>query len=171
MVQSPSWAADWLAASQEIPRISRNPKVHYRTHKYALTLLVLNKASSVFFIKNKEEFSTRIGSPGSSLLQVPMQQDSLWKALVTWIRHCTLLWARKKINTLIPCFFMIQLNIIQSTRLQLDPSLRNFQLIYCSNFSFLSISPLHTSQFHGHIHTSWRGMPIELLNISVLAFL
>jgi len=28
MVQSPSWAADWFAASQEIPRISRNPKVH-----------------------------------------------------------------------------------------------------------------------------------------------
>ena len=33
MVQSPSWAADWFAASQEIPRISRNPKVHYRIHK------------------------------------------------------------------------------------------------------------------------------------------
>ena len=27
MVQSPSWAANWFAASQEIPRISRNPKV------------------------------------------------------------------------------------------------------------------------------------------------
>ena len=26
MVQSPSWAADWLAASQEIPRISWNPE-------------------------------------------------------------------------------------------------------------------------------------------------
>jgi len=25
--------ANWFAASQEIPRISRNPKVHYRTHK------------------------------------------------------------------------------------------------------------------------------------------
>ena len=32
MVQSPSWEANWFAASQEIPRISRNPKVHYRTH-------------------------------------------------------------------------------------------------------------------------------------------
>ena len=33
MVQSPSWEAKWFTASQEIPRISRNPKVHYRTHK------------------------------------------------------------------------------------------------------------------------------------------
>ena len=32
MVQSPSWEANWFAASQEIPPISRNPKVHYRTH-------------------------------------------------------------------------------------------------------------------------------------------
>jgi hypothetical protein len=33
MVQSPSWAANWFVDSQEIPRISRNRKVHYRTHK------------------------------------------------------------------------------------------------------------------------------------------
>jgi len=33
MVQSPSWEANWFAASQEIPCISRNLKVHYRTHK------------------------------------------------------------------------------------------------------------------------------------------
>ena len=32
-MQSPSWEANWFAASQEIPLISRNPKVHYRTHK------------------------------------------------------------------------------------------------------------------------------------------
>ena len=36
MVQSPSWEANWFAASQEIPRNSRNPKVHYRTHKYPI---------------------------------------------------------------------------------------------------------------------------------------
>ena len=30
---SPSWEANWFAASQEIPRISRNPNVHYSTHK------------------------------------------------------------------------------------------------------------------------------------------
>jgi len=33
MVQSLSWETNWFAASQEIARISRNPKVHYRTHK------------------------------------------------------------------------------------------------------------------------------------------
>ena len=31
MVQSPSWEANRFEASQEIPRISRNLKVHYRT--------------------------------------------------------------------------------------------------------------------------------------------
>jgi len=29
MVQSPSWEANWFAASQEIPRILWNPNVHY----------------------------------------------------------------------------------------------------------------------------------------------
>ena len=33
MVQSPFWAANWFASSQDIPRISQNPKVHYSTHK------------------------------------------------------------------------------------------------------------------------------------------
>ena len=33
MVQSLSWEANWFAASQEIHRISWNPKVHYSTHK------------------------------------------------------------------------------------------------------------------------------------------
>jgi len=33
MEQSPSWEADRFSASQEIPRISLNPKVHYHIYK------------------------------------------------------------------------------------------------------------------------------------------
>ena len=43
MVQSPSWEANWFAASQEIPRISRNPKVHYRTHKHPPPVPILGQ--------------------------------------------------------------------------------------------------------------------------------
>ena len=47
MVQSPSWEANWFAASQEIPRISRNPKVHYRTHKHPPTVSILCQPNPV----------------------------------------------------------------------------------------------------------------------------
>ena len=47
MVQSPSWAANWFAASQEIPRISRNPKVHYRTHKRAPPVPILGQPNPI----------------------------------------------------------------------------------------------------------------------------
>ena len=47
MVQSPSWAADWLAASQEIPRILRNPKIHYRTHKRTPPVPILGQPNQV----------------------------------------------------------------------------------------------------------------------------
>jgi len=43
MVQSPSWAANWFPASQEIPRISRNPKVHHRTHKRTPPVPILGR--------------------------------------------------------------------------------------------------------------------------------
>ena len=47
MVQSPSWEAKWFAASQEIPRISRNPKVHYRIHKHPPPVSILGQPNPV----------------------------------------------------------------------------------------------------------------------------
>ena len=50
MVQSPSWEANWFAASQEIPRISRNPKVHYRTHKRPSPVSILGQPNPVHIL-------------------------------------------------------------------------------------------------------------------------
>jgi len=47
MVQSPSWAANWFAVSQEIPRISQNPKVHYRTHRCPPPVCILGQPNPV----------------------------------------------------------------------------------------------------------------------------
>ena len=46
-VHSPSWEANWFAASQEIPRISRNPMVHYRTHKRPPPVSILGQPNPV----------------------------------------------------------------------------------------------------------------------------
>ena len=47
MVQSPSRKANWFAASQEIPLISRNPKVHYRTHKRPSPVSILGQLNPI----------------------------------------------------------------------------------------------------------------------------
>jgi len=47
MVQSPSWEANWFAASQEIPHISQNPKVHYCTHKRPPPVSILGQTNPV----------------------------------------------------------------------------------------------------------------------------
>jgi hypothetical protein len=43
MEQSPSWKADWFAASQEIPPILWNPKVPHRTHKRPPPIPILSQ--------------------------------------------------------------------------------------------------------------------------------
>ena len=47
MQQSPSWEANRSSASQEIPSILRNPKVHHRTHKSPLPVTTLSHNNPV----------------------------------------------------------------------------------------------------------------------------
>ena len=47
MVQSPSWEANWFAASQEIPHVSWNPKVHYCTYKCPPPVSILGQPNPV----------------------------------------------------------------------------------------------------------------------------
>ena len=74
-VQSPSWAANWFTASQEIPRISRNPKVHYPTHKRPPPVSILGQPNPVHIpTSHLLEIHPNIIHPST-----PRSTDNRWK--------------------------------------------------------------------------------------------
>ena len=86
--------ANWFAASQEIPRISWNPKVHYRTHKRPPPVSILGQPNPVHIpTYHLLEIHTNIihqstpRSPQWSLsLRFP-HQDHIHPPLLTHTRH------------------------------------------------------------------------------------
>jgi len=94
MVQGPSWEANWFAASQEIPRTSRNPKVHYRTHKRPPRVFILGQpnpvripTSHLLEIRPNIIHPSTPRSPQWSLSLRSPHQEPIHHALLTHTRH------------------------------------------------------------------------------------
>ena len=94
MMQSPSWEANWFAASQKIPRILCNPKVHHRTHKRPPPVPILCQPNPVHIpISHLLEVHPNIFHPStprspqwSLSLRFP-HQDPIRPPLLTHTRH------------------------------------------------------------------------------------
>ena len=91
---SPSWEANWFAASQEIPRILWNPKVHYRTHKRPPLVPILGQPNPVHVTTshpleihpNIIHPSTPMSPQWSLSLRFP-HQEPIRPPLLTHTRH------------------------------------------------------------------------------------
>ena len=82
ILQSPSWEANWFTASQEIPRISRNPKLHYRTHKRLPPVSILGQPNPVHIhTSHLLEFRSNIIRPSTP-------RSPQWSPSLRWfLRH------------------------------------------------------------------------------------
>ena len=77
MVQSPSCAANWFAYSQQIPRVSRNSKVHYRGDKRPPPVSILGQPNPVHIpTSHLLEIHSNIIHP--SMPRSPQWSLSLW---------------------------------------------------------------------------------------------
>ena len=93
-MQSPSWEANWFQANQEFPRILRNPKVHYRTHKRPpLTSILSPPNPALIHTSYTLDMHPNIIQPSaprpshwSPSLRFP-QQDPIHHPVLTHTRH------------------------------------------------------------------------------------
>ena len=103
MEQSPSWEANLFCASQEIPRILWNLKVHYRIHKCSQTVPILSQLDPVYTPTSKF-LDTHLniflpsppGSPSQSLPSVfptkTLYTPFLSPTHATYPAHLIILW-------------------------------------------------------------------------------
>ena len=140
MVQSPSWEANWFEASQEIPRISWNPKVHYRTHKRPPPVSILGQPNPIHIpTSHLLEIRPNIihpSTPSSPEKLTGLELVKKFAALhgtrrfitaLTSVRHLSLSWA-SPIQSIYPYPTPWRSVLILSTHLRLGlPSNKNLR--------------------------------------------
>ena len=141
IVQSPSWEANWFAASQEIPRILRNPQVHYRTHKRPPTVSILGQTNPVHI-------------PTSHLLQIhPNIIHPSTPRFLQWYKLTYLLtpWCRNLLEQLTGLQLVKKFPAFHGTRMFITAltSVRHLSLSWASPFQSIYPHP-----------TSWRSILI-----------
>jgi len=103
MQRSPSWVATRPSSSQEIPRISRNPKIYYRIHKYPPHVPILTHTDPIhtptshfqnvhpnIILPSKPVFSTKPNLyPVNSLAAAAVNEPALYRLLTFQIQDLT----------------------------------------------------------------------------------
>ena len=113
MVQSPSWEANWFAASQEIPRISRNTNVHYRTHNCPPPVCILGQPNPVHIpTSNLLEIRPNIIHPSTPRSPQVDLNTFVWEG-VSWF-HQTLTGTNKRVRT--PDLVILEIEVRTSTK-------------------------------------------------------
>jgi len=103
MVQNPSSEANWFAASQEIIHISRNPKVHYRTHKRPPPVSISSIAYIQIGYRKKYVIYPSIHYTLYTVCAMNILKKyflAIWRYNILFARYCT------------PCFMTLQTELL-----------------------------------------------------------